>query len=51
MFLLCFFPPFLEKGILDYIAHRLIIQVFTVVRIEIPVEILPTGECSGVRWL
>jgi len=24
------FAPFLEKGILDYIAHRPIIQVFTV---------------------
>ena len=25
-----FFAPFTEKGILDYIAHRSIIQVFTV---------------------
>jgi len=25
-----FFAPFPEKGILDYIAHRPIIQVFTV---------------------
>ena len=31
MFLLCFFAPLPEKGILDYIAHRSIIQVFTVI--------------------
>ena len=30
MFLLCFFAPFPEKGILGFIAHHPIIQVFTV---------------------
>ena len=30
MFFAVFFAPFPEKGILDYIAHRPIIQVFTV---------------------
>jgi len=28
----CIFAPFPEKGILDFIAHRPIIQVFTVAR-------------------
>ena len=31
VFLLCFLPPFLEKGILDFIAHGSIIRVFVVV--------------------
>ena len=31
-----FFAPFLEKGILDYIAHRPIIQIFTVVLMTTP---------------
>jgi len=49
--LLCFFAPFPEKGIPGYIAHRQVVRVFTVVRIEIPMEALPAGECSSVRWL
>ena len=37
MLLLCFccvFAPFPEKGILDFIAHRPIIQVFTVLKYD-----------------
>jgi len=33
VFLLCFFATFPEKGILDFIAHRPIIQGFTVSRL------------------
>jgi len=30
----CVFAPFPEKGILDFIAHRPIIQVFTVLSVD-----------------
>jgi len=44
-----FLAPFPEKGILDYIAHRPIIQVFTVFDAEVrfTVRVL----CSGVERL
>jgi len=35
VFLLCFLPPFPEKGILDFIAHRPIIQLFKFLRYAI----------------